>query len=124
MQQRALDLLDEEKPWLLVVSPPYTLFSTLQNLNFGKMNKDKVREKLHEAMGHMAFAVLLCIKQAREGRKFMLEHPVGASSWQTALVKRLFFERGVGKVNFDFAGSTCSPTMRKEKGKLRREPAS
>jgi hypothetical protein len=46
--------------------------------------------------------VHLCIKQAREGRKFMLEHPVGASSWQTALVKRLFFEKGVGKVNFDF----------------------
>ena len=84
------------------MSPPCTLFSTLQNLNFGKMNKNKVTEKLHEAMGHMAFAVLLCIKQAREGRKFMLEHPVGASSWQTALVKRLFFEKGVGKVNFDF----------------------
>ncbi len=52
-------------------------------------------------MGHLAFAVLMCIRQARAGRKFMLEHPATARSWQTVLMNRLLLETGTGRVNFD-----------------------
>ena len=39
MQTRALKRLEEEAPWLLVVSPPCTMFSTLQWWNVTKMNR-------------------------------------------------------------------------------------
>ena len=40
--------------------------------------------------------MLLCLKQAAEGRKFVFEHPVGASSWQLLNVD------DTERVNFDF----------------------
>ena len=45
MQDAATKLQDDQKPWLLVVSPPCTWFSTLMNLNIAKM--DEGREDAH-----------------------------------------------------------------------------
>ena len=61
-----------------------------------------VDSKLKDAMSHVAFSVLLCLKQAKAGRKFVLEHPAGATSWHTMLVNKLYFVEGAQKVNFDF----------------------
>ena len=44
------------------------LFSALQNLNIHKMDSEEAKKKLKEAMEHMAFAVLMCLKQAKAGR--------------------------------------------------------
>ena len=52
-------------------------------------------------MEHIAFAVKLCLLQAKLGRKFMIEQPVGANSWGTQLMNKLLFVKNAGKVNFD-----------------------
>ena len=43
----------------------------------------------------------LCLMQAKAGRKFMNEQPVGASAWRTQLMNKLLFVTGAEKVNFD-----------------------
>ena len=68
MQDAAIKQQDEQKPWLLVVSPPCTWFSTLMNWNIAKMDESKVRENMKQAIGHLAFAVLMCLRQAKAGR--------------------------------------------------------
>ena len=65
MQDAATKLQDDQKPWLLVVSPPCTWFSTLMNLNIAKMDEVKVKENMKQAIGHLAFAVLMCLRQAK-----------------------------------------------------------
>ena len=102
VQKRAMDKLEKEMPWLLVVSPPCTWFSTLQRWNFPKMTEEKVHEGMKQALLHVAFAVILCKRQAQAGRKFMFEHPAGASSWRTSTMATLMKEPGVHKVEFDF----------------------
>ena len=44
----------------------------------------------------------MCMKQAAEGRKFVFEHPVGASSWQLALVNKLLHVENAERINIDF----------------------
>ena len=56
---------------------------------------------MKDAMEHIAFAVKLCPLQAKLGRKFMIEQPVGANSWGTQLMNKLLFVKNAGKVNFD-----------------------
>ena len=55
VQQRALRLQEEQKPWLVVASPPCTIFSTLQRLNFGRMTNDEIWDRLKEGVRHLAF---------------------------------------------------------------------
>ena len=110
VQQKALTLLEETKPWLLVVSPPCTVFSPLQRWNFTKMEEHEVEKRLKEGMSHLAFAVLMCVKQAKAGRKYMIEHPAPASSWQTVLLNKLLREADATKVTFDF----CQLGMKSE----------
>eukprot|EP00973_Karenia_brevis_P052790 7337101-Karenia_brevis.AAC.1 len=75
MQQRAITKLKDERPWLLIVSPPCTPFSSLQWWNFPRMERDKVHKLFEDGLKHLAFAVTLCIAQVKAGRKFILEHP-------------------------------------------------
>ena len=86
MQKRAEAKLMREAPWLLVLSPQRTMFSTLQALNFCKQDEAAIRDRMKDAVAHIAFAVKLCLLQARSGRKFMIEQPAGASSWGTHLM--------------------------------------
>ena len=57
--------------------------------------------ELDAAIQHLSFALFLFMKQAAEGRKFVFEHPVGASSWQLALVNKLIHVSNAERVNFD-----------------------
>ena len=84
MQDAAIKLQDEQKPWLLVVSPPCTWFSTLMDINITKVDELRVKENMKQSIGHLAFAVLMCLRQAKAGRTFMFEHPAGASSSSAA----------------------------------------
>ena len=102
MQDAALDLLDKHQPHLLVVSPPCTWFSTLMNLNIGKMQQEHVWQNLEQAIGHVAFAVLLCMRQAAAGRKYVFEHPAGASSWAMGIMNKLYIVADGVRVTFDF----------------------
>ena len=63
-QERALKLQEETKPWMLIASPPCTMFSTLQNISIAKRDANEVEVKLEDAMMHLSFAALMCIRQA------------------------------------------------------------
>ena len=99
---KALKLHDETKPLLLVVSPPCTMFSTMQNVNIGKMDEADVRTRTEAAVSHFAFAFLMCIRQSQGGRSFVIEHPVGASSWALRLTNLFAQCPNTRSVNFDF----------------------
>ena len=89
-------------PYLLVASPPCTVFTVLQNLSRDKREAAEVQAELDAAIKHLAFAVFLCLKQAAEGRKFVFELRVGASPWQLALVNKLLHVEDAERLNFDF----------------------
>jgi hypothetical protein len=97
-----MELLDQDKPMLLIASPMCTPFSSLQNINHAKMDPKDVEEQVATGLRHLKFTVDLCIKQWSEGRYFMFEHPMTASSWESEMLKWLGSHAGVEKVSFDF----------------------
>ena len=98
---KALKLQEEVKPLLLVVSPPCAMFSTMQNVNIGKMDEADVRARTEAAVSHLAFVLLLCMRQSQGGRSFVIELPVGASSWALRLTNLLAQCPNTRSVNFD-----------------------
>ena len=83
-----------------MVTGSVTPFATTQSLTFARKS-DKLMER-KKVMAHTSFAVKLCVMQSESGRKILIEQPVGARACRTQLMNKLLFEKGVGKVNFDF----------------------
>ena len=75
-------LVFRDKPKLLVVSPPCTLFSQLQNLSLEGLPAARCPEEWAKATLMVEFAVELCLIQKRAGRVFVFEHPRTATSWE------------------------------------------
>ena len=92
----------EEKPYVLILCPMCGPFSSLQNFNYVNKPESEVKAILKEAMEHIKFAIELCVIQQNSGRLFVFEHPAGASTWETKILKQLHSREGVFKVNFDF----------------------
>ena len=95
---KAMRLYEESQPELVVLSPPCTEFSRLQDLN-RYLHGDKYRE-LHDelkrrAVKHLEFCFRFAKMQMRKGRYFLFEHPAGASSWNEPCVQRLLKLPGV-----------------------------
>ena len=88
-RHKASKLISKDKPLLLVVCPMCGPFSSMNNLNYGKMDSADAKEKLEKAMEHVKFALDLCMQQYRAGRLFMFEHPTSASSWSTTMMQQM-----------------------------------
>ena len=58
-RERALNTLREEKPYLLVGSPPCTVFSSLFSANISRMDPAVVKSRIREGVRHIMFCVLL-----------------------------------------------------------------
>ena len=101
-RKKALELLERDKPLLLVACPMCGPFSSINDLNYVKMNTEEIQVKLKDAMMHMRFALCLCLKQLAAGRLFMFEHPSGASSWGTKMMQEMLGKEGVFLSKFDF----------------------
>jgi len=99
---KAMSLLKEDCPALLVVSPMCGPFSSWQGLNYDKKSDEEIKELLAPAVAHLQFALDLCYEQYRRGRYFVLEHPAGASSWSTTMVTKMLGLEGMRKITFDF----------------------
>ena len=56
-QKRAVELLDRDKPAMLIACPMCGPFSTMNNFNYVKMIPKEVEEKLRTAMVHVKFAL-------------------------------------------------------------------
>ena len=51
--------MEESKPFMLIGSPPCTMFSTLQNLSKAKRNEEEFNLKMEIARKHVRFCVEL-----------------------------------------------------------------
>ena len=100
-QDEAMDLIDETKPLFIVGSPMCTAFSTWQRINAHRRDPVKMKEQYDKAVKHLRFVCRVYRKQLDEGRYFLHEHPVAASSWQEPCMARLLREEGVDTVNMD-----------------------
>ena len=58
-RQRAREQIRQERPFLLVGSPPCTDFCTAQALNRGRFGPEELRRRRAEAMTLLGFAVEL-----------------------------------------------------------------
>ena len=101
-------MLKEDKPFMLITCPMCGPFSSMSNFSYMNKTKNEVEGILSKAMEHLKFCMELCLMQYQEGRLFLFEHPVGASSWQSDLVNSLAKLEGIYKTNFDF----CTLGMR------------
>ena len=78
------------------------MFATTQSQNFTRQSDKLMMDGMKKVMTHIGFAVQLCLMQAKAGRKFMIEQPIGASAWGSQVINKILFVKGAGKVNFDF----------------------
>ena len=69
------------RPTLLMSSAPCTIFSTLQNLNRGRVPEETRQHRWDVGMSLLDFAMKCCRRQHDAGRYFVHEHPRSASSW-------------------------------------------
>ena len=82
-RERARRLMREQKPYLLIGSPPCTAWSNLQNLNRCRPGgSEKVDEQQRRAKVHLLFCTSLYLEQMAAGRYFLHEHPQSATSWK------------------------------------------
>ncbi len=75
------------KPKFVMASPPCTMFSQMQRTNVGRVDPDTLRDRMLE--GHMLLSVGIdvCRAQHTSKRKFALEHPSYASSWNSTAMQ-------------------------------------
>jgi len=92
-QKKVVDMIRRDKPRVIVACPPCTLFSQLQWLSGDP--KERAPEKWAEAVAMVEFAVQVCELQLAEGRGFVFEHPLTATSWSLPCLKRLRQRAGV-----------------------------
>ena len=102
MQRKADASLVEEAPWLLAISPPCTMFATIQALSFMRQDDEVIGSRMKEAMAHVGFVVKLCLMQAKEGRKFLIEQPAGVSSWGHSAHEQVVVRPGRGESEVRF----------------------
>ena len=100
-RRKALKLITELKPALVILSPPCTAFSTLRRLSDHKRNPDVVQREKREAIEHVQFSVQIARMQMKAGRGFLFEHPLHASSWTETELSVLKQEEGVFEVRLD-----------------------
>jgi hypothetical protein len=85
--------LNKEDPELTTMSPECTMFSIMQrNCNLKKMmetNPLEVERRMAEAIRHFDWCIEIARQRAAKGRKFLLEHPSSASSWNLRSVLQL-----------------------------------
>jgi hypothetical protein len=96
-RKRAWDRIRAEEPFLVVGSPPCTMFSSLQNTN-KKKGTAEWRERRRAAEVLLTFAAAVYKLQVLSGRHFLHEHPAGATSWSHPAMTWLLATPGISAV--------------------------
>jgi hypothetical protein len=95
-QDRARQVMREQRPYMLIGSPECKHFSTWQALNAAKSSDlEALRRAKRKAIAHIEFMVSLYEEQYEAGRYFLHEHPLHATSWQLRRMKDLMAKPGV-----------------------------
>ena len=92
--RKAWKVVKETRPFIIIGSPPCTLFSNLQELNKHVHRHDEswmraFEERRREAVMHLQFCALLYNYQLRHGYHFLHEHPWSAKSWMIPEIQEL-----------------------------------
>jgi hypothetical protein len=96
---KARQLISQEKPFIVIGSPPCTDFSSWNTrLNHKRMSEQEVRRRKAEAEVLLGFAIEVYEHQMRYGRHFLHEHPASATSWLYPRMAKLRERKGVGEV--------------------------
>ena len=98
---RALHLQDALQPLFVMLSPPCTMYSSLQNLNLAKMEPSVRDRRFQDAHCLLDFAMLVAERQIQRGGFFCHEHPARATSWRRASVQRVAQLPGCQTITFD-----------------------
>ena len=86
-RDRARQIIREQRPYMLIGSPPCTKFSTWQFLNWARSKDRPAMERARAAAEvHLTFVAELYQEQMDGGRYFLHEHPMYATSWQVASI--------------------------------------
>ena len=113
-QERALQQLDEEDPFFLVLAFPCGFWSPLMNLNGPKNYK----QRLKEALTLVKFAFKMAERQLARGRHVLLGNPAGSRAWKLPWVIRKLKELNLKLVKFD----QCRFNLRSLNGFLHKKP--
>ena len=100
-QMEILRIIEDEKPQLVIGSPPCSHFSKIMALNWPKTPRHKRRAMMREARDLLEFASRVYMAQYRSGRLFVHEHPESAQSWREPCMERLANLPGVVKARID-----------------------
>ena len=100
-RRAAKRLVMQDRPQVLILSPPCALFSSLQR--WSRYGPPEVRcpDRWAEAIAFVNFAMELCEVQHRAGRGFVFEHPKFASSWTATDLSGLMAREGVHEAVLD-----------------------
>ena len=97
-RQEAEQRLDQQKPLVLIGSPPCAAFSQLQSLGPDSENKERSQR---EGVEHMRFVVRLYEKQVEDGRVFVHDIPAHAKSRSLPEIRNIMRTVGVGVIEAD-----------------------
>lgn len=102
-RDRALlwSVLRTQEPDLVVMSPECRPFSVLMNSNWNRMDQHSAKIIQTEGLSMLHFCVQIAEFQISRGRHFLLEHPGGASSWETHALQWLMQQKNVVRFLFD-----------------------
>ena len=99
-RRRCMQWIRQNRPQVIILSPPCTAFSRLQSLN--KWSAKRERE-FWTGSQLLKFAAAVAREQYQDGRHFIFEHPKSASSWQHKDMQALARLDGV----FEVIGDQC-----------------
>ena len=121
MRAAVMDIIRARRPRVIMLSPPCTVFSTLQNLCKGRISEGVQRVKRAEGQALLRFAMVVATRQCRENRKFAFEHPTSATSWREPCVRKLLSRSTVKVAAFH---QCCFGLRSKVKQDLQLKPTS
>ena len=93
--------LKKERPKLLVICPPCTAFTPVQELNFPNMSWGTAVRIIATGLEHLELAAKVALWQHRQGGYFVLEQPKEAKSWKEECLKKLEEIPGIWTEDFD-----------------------
>ena len=99
-QNKAMKLLKEEEPTLVVGSPMCTAHSPWQRINRTR-NPAAWRRKRRESRKHLEFVCRIYKMQIDAGRLFLHEHPAQADSWSEESITDVMRMPGVEVLKMD-----------------------
>jgi len=126
MQDKALNLVETQKPLFLIGSPECKAWCSWQRINDLRRDPELVRKEKLQAKLHLKFVTTLYREQLDAGRYFLHENPSAAGSWSEKCMERLAADHRVHRVNADQCqygsevsfGAKCGSPVRKATGFL------